>query len=595
MPSHSPFLLAILDAHAAGDHSLADAVVDLAHDAGIPHADPLGEDGADHVEQARKRVNASLYRHLGWKVKAEPVQESAVAVSTSDFAGHQMLQATGKVKRTHLEAEDAPDPSFPDDSPAPDHVANADRATRYISQVLSGSEAFQAGHLIEALDGLDEEGIERVRMMLPGIGGEALTESAEWDEKKHKRDHGKFASKQGGDGGEEDGADDDEEDEEPESEPFEWDGTIDDDRVDEDRRPYERAIATWNYNDGIEDYGNSVHLLHGTYDTNPDDDDSDVVDVWRWASHDDNSGDPGEHGEWTTDEGEARQQGENFAEENHEEPEEEEPEEAEEDEDDEEEDGYYDPSESWEDDLSPYKTPKKTIHGKSAARVEVKDTNGDEMVAKLFPKANGNLEECYKSLASSVGAPDDAEILVTYAGPYKKLYTDDTPLEAEGIRIHIKHPKLDTAIRFLGIDSDGRRMIRNEIVEVKKAHQKEGIGLALFSRQVENAIDEGFDYISTHAAGGPGEAMNGYYTWARFGYNEPLSSIDKRNRPIAKKIQKEFPEAKSIRDVMATPEGRDWWKENGGDLYDARFDLREGSWSRLILDAYMEERAKKEK
>jgi hypothetical protein len=87
--------------------------------------------------------------------------------------------------------------------------------------------------------------------------------------------------------------------------------------------------------------------------------------------------------------------------------------------------------------------------------------------------------------------------------------------------------------------------------------------------------------------------MNGYYTWPRFGYNESIVSIRKKDPDLARKIREEFPDAKSILDVMITKEGRDWWKANGTDLFNARFDLQEGSRSRFVLDTYLEEREKK--
>lgn len=214
------------------------------------------------------------------------------------------------------------------------------------------------------------------------------------------------------------------------------------------------------------------------------------------------------------------------------------------------------------------------------------------MITRLFPGAKDG-KEAYESLASSVGAPDDAIVTITSVGHYTKLFSDDLPLDAVGIRVHVSHPKLDSCRRFIGIDKEGNRFVKNEIIGVSPKYQKEGLGVEIFSRQVENASVDGFAYISTHAAGKHGSNMNGYYTWPRFGYDESIQSLSRKNWRLARKVKEKYPEAKSIRDVMKTKEGRDWWKENGADLRNARFDLTEGSVSRQVLNAYIEERAAK--
>lgn len=217
----------------------------------------------------------------------------------------------------------------------------------------------------------------------------------------------------------------------------------------------------------------------------------------------------------------------------------------------------------------------------------VNEAKADAMVEKLYAGAGGT-GEAYTALVESLGMPDDAKIQVTEAGKYKTLFADDIPTEAVGVRVEVKHPKLDRVSRFVGVDAEGKRFIKNEIIEVKKEFQKEGMGADIFAKQAEAASSEGFDYIGTHAAGGPGQKMNGYYTWPRFGYDQPLDKLppDKLSEVSAK-----FPGAKSVLDVMATKEGRDWWKDNGTELTDAKFDLNPGSRSMRILAAYLSERA----
>ena len=54
-----------------------------------------------------------------------------------------------------------------------------------------------------------------------------------------------------------------------------------------------------------------------------------------------------------------------------------------------------------------------------------------------------------------------------------------------------------------------------------------------------------------------GEGVNGYYSWASYGFDAPI--------PFGRIM--ELPEslstAKTIQDLMKTKEGREWWKEWG--------------------------------
>jgi hypothetical protein len=394
-------------------------------------------------------------------------------------------------------------------------------------------------------------------------------------------------------------------DEEEEERP-EWDGTVNQSEVESNWRDSEH-VASWNfYDDEGARFEQDIYLARGTYDPFPDDPDSDPVDVYRWESR--QEGGLIEHGDWTADETEARLEGEDYAAEHDQgwreddEEEDESEEEGEEDWDSQEEadGGEEGPEEEEPPPPELVKKPSKAPD-KTAADVRVKtDLNEKEVdaaVLGLFPNDDPEetrVAEAYTRLALATGMPEDATVVVTRVGPYVPLFSDDLPMPgARGVRVTVRHPKMDEVSRFVGIDRDGNRFIKNEIIEIKKEYQGEGLGVSIFEKQVGNASEFGFGYISTHAAGGPGKEMNGYYTWPRFGYNESLPSLCRRNPPVCKKVKREFPEAKSVRDVMKTEAGRTWWKENGGDLFNAKFDLREGSWSRVILDAYLEERSKR--
>jgi hypothetical protein len=109
-----------------------------------------------------------------------------------------------------------------------------------------------------------------------------------------------------------------------------------------------------------------------------------------------------------------------------------------------------------------------------------------------------------------------------------------------------------------------------------KDQQGKGLGTKTFTAQVDNLRSEGFTNIKTLA--GKGENMNGYYTWARLGYDGDIPSH-------APKRPKALADATRVSDLMRSPEGRDWWKKNGVEM-EMTFDLDANSNSSKVLDEY---------
>lgn len=243
-------------------------------------------------------------------------------------------------------------------------------------------------------------------------------------------------------------------------------------------------------------------------------------------------------------------------------------------------------------------------------------------------------QDAHELLGFSAAMPD-ARAELKPLGRYTQLYSDDVPMQAYGRRVVFSHPDVTECSRFVGVDDEGKRFIRNEVIRLKQ--QGGGVGSALFRTQVANAARAGFDYIQTHAAGDweasmePG-GMNGYYTWAAMGYDQSIDTLERYNRPLAKAIRATFPGAKGVQDIMEAGElpiheptfmrrrrvgflsgqdaneirrrcaetdrklgreprnrdiitGQDWWLAFGGDLHEARFDLTEGSRSQQLLQA----------
>jgi hypothetical protein len=68
--------------------------------------------------------------------------------------------------------------------------------------------------------------------------------------------------------------------------------------------------------------------------------------------------------------------------------------------------------------------------------------------------------------------------------------------------------------------------------------------------------------------------------------DERRDSGDQKLRAIAAEFRRRFPRARRVSEVMATKEGRDWWRKYGGDFH-GDFDLAEGSPHRRVLHEYL--------
>lgn len=179
-------------------------------------------------------------------------------------------------------------------------------------------------------------------------------------------------------------------------------------------------------------------------------------------------------------------------------------------------------------------------------------------------------------LAEMVGAPDGSRVVV---GDAKTLEWG----EIGEIAALLYHPYIkDYAIRVFADAATGERGIRNEVLE-RIANAPDGFILRLFSQQVAAAARYDYARILTYAAGKPGGHMNGYYTWPRIGYDGTFSAEE------SAKLPENLRTAQTVQDLMASPEGRQWWKTNGW-AKELSFDLKAGSRSRQVLENYLVER-----
>jgi hypothetical protein len=222
--------------------------------------------------------------------------------------------------------------------------------------------------------------------------------------------------------------------------------------------------------------------------------------------------------------------------------------------------------------------------GPSKAKVEIGRRESVERAAKEVFGKDVRLDDV--PFASLVGAPDDATVNVVAADP-------------ESLRVTFRGNGY-TAQRVLKRTDAGELVCENEYIKINASGT--GLGTQIFARQVEQCAENGFAFIRCHASRAENDdpnAFNGYYTWPRLGYDQTLDSLEVENGAgLMREVREKFPKAKSVLDIMETQEGRDFWKEKGVDLLDARFDLREGHRSRQVLEAYLAKRgsaAKSEK
>lgn len=170
-----------------------------------------------------------------------------------------------------------------------------------------------------------------------------------------------------------------------------------------------------------------------------------------------------------------------------------------------------------------------------------------------------------KKLRDAIGATKGSKLVITDAGG-----------GVIKVQVTTAAYKLE---RTLVMSKTKGKYIKNEFFQAFKT--KTGIGAKIFARQVKKASKLGYTRIVTDAAGRKGSNYNGYYTWARFGYNSRLGT-HKYSLPAP------YNTAKTIQGVMRMKGGREAWKEHGGMFY-GTFDLRKGSKSRKILSAYLKE------
>lgn len=199
------------------------------------------------------------------------------------------------------------------------------------------------------------------------------------------------------------------------------------------------------------------------------------------------------------------------------------------------------------------------------------DNSASELLREFFSRDLSDNE-----LANLVGAIDDAVILVEGRG--------------EMIFAQIKHPKLKIHDVFIARNGENEVFLRIDEIEFHAFHRGQKEGVKLLLRQISQARKLNVAYIETEADGNPKtfRRRNGYYVWARFGFDAPLSSKKKILLPDNLKLINEsgvWREVETLNDLMLIG-GQDWWRENGEESL-TFFDLRDSGNSLKTFEKYV--------
>jgi hypothetical protein len=189
---------------------------------------------------------------------------------------------------------------------------------------------------------------------------------------------------------------------------------------------------------------------------------------------------------------------------------------------------------------------------------------GDALTQGIFGKILTDRE-----IGRLVGAPDGSTITMTRM------------LNGE-LHLKVEHPWVGIMTRSVWKEGDGSIQMKNILLELNDSAPK-GAGTRIFAQQRNQARKLGVEYINTDAIGRKGADHNGYYTWARLGYDGDIPPAVRSRMPA------QFRDYETVHEIMLLGgrEGREWWKEHG-DSFEGYFDLSRGSISNQVLDKYME-------
>lgn len=199
----------------------------------------------------------------------------------------------------------------------------------------------------------------------------------------------------------------------------------------------------------------------------------------------------------------------------------------------------------------------RTIFQPGGARVRA---SADEITARLFSgpadvrlddKAEAFMRGAFPgvdprlALQELMGAPAGAEV---YA------YGGERVVQAS-----LEHPWFEAFERTIGLGADGRVHIKNEYLVARR--KGEFLGNRAFAREAAAARVLGVKSISALCARTP-DFPSGYKVWAALGYNGRIP-VEYMSWYAQDDLVSRFKGAATVQDILAQPDGWDWWVANG--------------------------------
>lgn len=221
---------------------------------------------------------------------------------------------------------------------------------------------------------------------------------------------------------------------------------------------------------------------------------------------------------------------------------------------------------------------------------EVEKPTGIKLEKKLDnPKALAYVEELFgknvdlDTLGAIASAPSGTRIELE-----KRSWILHKPDEH---RLSISYDNKEQGIhadRSIQTDEEGNLVCNNQMFSIDDDSPYKGMGTALFVSQVKTLQGLGIKKIICRAIGYHGGDYNGYYTWPTLGYDGTIQ--EPYFDALPQELQDQLGDKRKILDLYELPGGREAWFKYGGEIFDATFDLSDGSRSMKILTKYLEER-----
>ena len=224
--------------------------------------------------------------------------------------------------------------------------------------------------------------------------------------------------------------------------------------------------------------------------------------------------------------------------------------------------------------------------GKSSFEQAYFDTSSRLTPAAIqFLQANSTLfSGSLADIQHLTGAPTGSEIDIRFKPVWGNTGADRPP---PGLYFFVTHPTFIDGENVIGLVNDNGRL-GIYIKDVNLTDQApSGMGALIVAKIVRFALRRGAAKIRLLAAGGRywppkgnGSEWVGYYSWARYGFNMPMSQAieDPAGTPIAGTENSalapffpvrppNLPNCATVQDVLEVTGGKDWWKFCGNGWF----------------------------